>query len=175
MSTAEKGYIVSGTDPNVRTYAPNAIVIQEDTPDDGCIYILNKGTLGVFKGGEEISEITDPGVFGEMATVLHTTRTATIKAMTECKITVYTGGLQRILEQLPSIALKIMVSLAKRLERQNLIHTDDLVRLENIEKMNQQLRKQVVDSNKQVEELKTAAAAQATESRKPGSLFGRRR
>src|SRR5688572_26024151 len=106
MNTSTPGYIVSEKDPNVRTYAPGAIIIQEDTPDDGCIYILTSGTLGVFREGQQIREMNGGGLmFGEMATILGSRRTATIMAMNECRITVYTGGMKRIVEQFPSITM----------------------------------------------------------------------
>ena len=169
-----EGYTISPNDPNMRYYEPNAVIIQENAPYDGSIYILHTGTLGVFTEGEQISEISEPGIFGEMATILNTDRTAMIKAMDECKVTVYTGGLQRIIEQVPSVAMKMMVSLAQRLQRQTALYRDELVRLENIEKMNQQLRTQVNELNEQIQELKAAQAELEAESKKSG-LFGRRK
>ena len=174
MSIDGQGYTVAPNDPNMRYYDPNVVILQENAPYDGSIYILHSGTLGVFTEGEQISEISEPGIFGEMATILNTDRTAMIKAMTECKVSVYTGGLQRIIEQVPSVAMKMMVSLAQRLQRQTALYRDELIRLENIEKMNQQLRTQVTESNKQIEELKAAQAAMEAEAKKAG-LFGRRK
>lgn len=48
-----KGDAVSAENPHLRSYPPNEVMIQEDTPNDSTISILKKGTLGVFKGAEE--------------------------------------------------------------------------------------------------------------------------
>ena len=115
-------------------------------------------------------------MFGEMAQILSIARTATIKAITECKITVYTGDLQqRVVDQLPPVARKIMVALTKRLHHQTTFHAHDLVRTENLEKMVQQLRKQVVDLTNQLEEFKTAQTTQADANHKSGGRLRRHR
>jgi CRP-like cAMP-binding protein len=147
MRMTEKEHIVSDKNTNLRHYAANAIVIQEDTPDDGSIYILEKGRLGVFKGGEMVSEISELGmVVGEMAPILHTTRTATIRTITECEITVYTGDLrERLIERLPPITQKIVMALTKRLLYQTASHAKELERIRDLEEINQQLKKQVSD------------------------------
>ena len=40
------GYTVSSSDPNLRIYEPDQVLIQEDTDGDGSIFILHEGTLG---------------------------------------------------------------------------------------------------------------------------------
>ena len=170
MNRASNAYTVSTSDPNVRHYPPNAVVIQQDTPDDGCIYIFEKGTLGVFKNGEMVSEIHEMGtVVGEMAPILSTTRTATIKTITECRVMVCQVDLRKsTVEPLSPVAQKIIMAITGRLQYQTTLHAEDLIRIENLQQMNQQLRKQVIQLNKQLEEL-----SPATTPKKRGSLFGR--
>ena len=158
MSLAGTGYTPSNTATNVRDYPPDAIVIHEEEPNDGSIYILEAGHLGVFKGGYKVSEIREPGaMFGEMAPILGTPRTATIKTITACKIAVYTGDLQQqIIEQLPSVARKLVVAMTRRLQRQTAFNANDLVRTENLEKMVKQMRRQIVDLTHQLQALSAA-------------------
>lgn len=152
----DKRYTVSGNNPHLRFYQANGVVIQEDTPNDGSIYILEEGRLGVFKNGIQVSEISESGIlFGEMAQVLQTPRTATIKTLTECRITVYPANLiQHLLDQLPAVARKILISMTVRLQHQTSLHAEDLLRTENLEKMNLQMRRRLVELTKQLEELK---------------------
>jgi CRP-like cAMP-binding protein len=117
METAHQAHRTSGSEQNVRIYPAGTIIIEEDTPDDGCIYILSSGTLGVYREGRQVREMSGSGLlFGEMATILNSKRTATIRALTECRIRVYTGGLARIISQFPTITMKIIVALAERVQ-----------------------------------------------------------
>jgi CRP-like cAMP-binding protein len=156
----EQGYIISNNNPNVRYYQPNITIIQENAPDDGCVYILESGTIGVFRDGNQIAEVNEPGsIFGEMASLLGTNRTATVKTMTECRVTVYKGDLRKsIIELLPPVAQKIVLAITQKLQRQTALHAEDLLRISHLQQMNQQLRRQVSDLTQQLEELKAAQA-----------------
>ena len=105
-----------------------------------------------------VSEISEPGtIVGEMAPILETPRTATIKAITECEITVYTGDLrERLIERLPPITQNLVIAITQRLQRQTAVHAEDRTRIRDLEKENQQLREQVVDLTRQLEDLKKA-------------------
>ena len=163
-----KEYTTSESTPNARYYPPDAIVIQEEDPDDGAVYILEKGKLGVFEGGEMVSEISETGtIISEMAPILNTTRTATIRTITECKLTVYSGNLRKhITEMLPSIAQNLVMAITRRVQDQTIRHADNLLRIENLEKLNQQLRKQV-------EELKKTQTNPTAGKKKSGGLLHR--
>lgn len=113
----QKGYIISPSKPNLRIYESDQIVIKEGEPDDGNIYILNSGKLAVILNNKKVAEITNPGVFvGEMSTILQSPRSTTIKTLEESQFTVYTGELEKVVEELPSVAIKIMIQLATRLK-----------------------------------------------------------
>ena len=50
-----------------------------------------------------------------MSEILGGTRTAALKALTDCVVTVYTGGIDRIIRDFPSITKKLIQTLAERL------------------------------------------------------------
>lgn len=151
----EKGYRISPSNPNLRVYEPGQVIIREGEPDDGNIYILNSGRLSVILNNEKVAEIDDSGVFvGEMSTILKSPRTATIKTLEESEITVYTGGLERVVQELPSVAVKIMVQIASRLKDTTALHAEAETRAKNLEKMSDKLRSQYVELKKQFDELK---------------------
>ncbi|MCD6506586.1 SUMF1/EgtB/PvdO family nonheme iron enzyme [Candidatus Poribacteria bacterium] len=65
---------------------------------------------------EMVATIKGSDVFsGELSAILGTPRTATVKALTRSKITFYSGGIQTIIENLPIVAEKLLITLAKRL------------------------------------------------------------
>ena len=103
-----------------RLYSAGSTIVEEGDCDLD-MFILNEGKLGVFKAGELIAEIEEGGVFfGEMSEILGEPRTATVKALDDCLVTVYDGGLDRIIRDFPSIAKKLIETLAERLK-----HTSD--------------------------------------------------
>jgi cell division protein FtsB len=65
------------------------------------------------------------------------------------------------------------MAITQRVQDQTIRHADDLLRIENLEKLNQQLRKQVVDLNKQVEKLKKTQANPTAGKKKSGGLLHR--
>jgi len=158
------GYTVSSSDPNLRIYEPDQVLIQEDTDGDGSIFILHEGTLGVFKGPEQVAEITAPpatgAILGEMSEILGVPRTASIKTMEdfdergdtiECKVYVYTGGLESIVQDTPEIAVRIMESLATRLQDTTNLHKSEADRAGKIEDRMGKFRKQAQSFKKESE------------------------
>lgn len=68
------------------SYAKDSIIIKEG--DVGSVvYVMEQGKVEVSKDGKLLSYIQKPGsVFGELAILYNCTRTATIRAITECKL-----------------------------------------------------------------------------------------
>jgi CRP-like cAMP-binding protein len=82
------------------------------------MYILNRGNLQVFIGGKKVFDIYDPGtVIGEMALLLGAKRTATIKTVTDCNITIVKReNLQDVAKSNKDFFMKMAVNLGQRLE-----------------------------------------------------------
>jgi len=82
------------------------------------MFILNRGNLVVYIGGKKVADINESGtVIGEMALLLGEKRTATIKTVTDCNITIVKPeNLVEVAKNNPDFLLNIAVNLGKRLE-----------------------------------------------------------
>jgi len=115
-------------------YNEGEVVVKEGH-GSSIIYILMRGTLGVYKGENKVNEIKGNGViFGEMSSILGKPRSVSIKAEEQCEIMVYRGGIHGIIRRFPSITQKILVILAERLEAQTTNYSGLQSKCEFIEK-----------------------------------------
>ncbi|MGD0819714.1 MAG: cyclic nucleotide-binding domain-containing protein [Desulfomonilia bacterium] len=111
---------------DLKEYDDGQIIIEEGTSGIE-IYKLfqTEGGLEVLKKGVRIGVITKPGeYFGEMSFILNEPRSATIRSMGKSIVEVLPvqeGGLERILNDNPEIANKIITTLAQRLKQANLL------------------------------------------------------
>lgn len=96
-------------------FADGAPVLVEGQ-SHGELLVLTSGTVRVTSNGAEISVIDEPGaVFGEMATLLDGTATATVTALGECTFLRAEDATTLLLEQ-PGFALEVARTLARRLD-----------------------------------------------------------
>ncbi|MGO9146052.1 MAG: cyclic nucleotide-binding domain-containing protein [Desulfomonilia bacterium] len=111
---------------DLKEYDDGQIIIEEGTSGIE-IYKLfqTEGGLEVLKKGVRIGVITKTGeYFGEMSFILNEPRSATIRSMGKSIVEVLPvqeGGLERILNDNPEIANKIITTLAQRLKQANLL------------------------------------------------------
>ncbi len=81
------------------------------------IYILKKGSLGIYKNDNLVSRYEIPGtILGEISIILGETRTATIKALTASTVSVIRLSLVDLVRNFPSFTVKILQTLAERLK-----------------------------------------------------------
>jgi CRP-like cAMP-binding protein len=82
-------------------------------------YVLEKGAVEVYKNDIMLNVLIYPGtIFGEIGDILSTPRTCTIKARTQTRVIKYDcPDLDTLVKQHPEVAVKIMQTLASRLER----------------------------------------------------------
>lgn len=111
---------------DIREYGDGEVILEEGTSGTE-IYKLYQtdGGLEVLKKDVRIGVITKAGeYFGEMSFILNEPRSATIrsigKSMVEV-IPVQEGGLDRIINENPEVANKIITTLAQRLKQANLL------------------------------------------------------
>jgi CRP-like cAMP-binding protein len=106
-------------------------ILCEEKDEGNEMFILNRGNLEVSIGGKKVADINASGtVIGEMALLLGERRTATIKTITDCNITIIKpDDLKGIAQNTPDFFLNIAVNLGKRLEHNcSLIReTEDLL------------------------------------------------
>ena len=104
--------------PDVEEYMDGDVIIQEGNRDRD-FFRLVRGKVAVLRSGKKIAEITEPGeYFGEMATILDVSRTATVVAMGRCSIKRFPGDkLWEIIEKYPDIAAPIFQTISDRLNK----------------------------------------------------------
>jgi CRP-like cAMP-binding protein len=106
-------------------------ILCEENDEGNEMFILNRGNLEVSIGGKKVADINESGtVIGEMALLLGERRTATIKTVTDCNITILKPeNLKEAAQNTPDFFLNIAVNLGKRLEHNcSLIReTEDLL------------------------------------------------
>jgi len=98
--------------------AAGAVLITEGRSAAG-LYFLESGEVEVLKGGELIAEVYEPGaVFGDMAYLLGSAPTATVRALTSCVFR-HVADPREYFRQNPDVALHMAVILARRLDSLN--------------------------------------------------------
>ena len=81
------------------------------------IYILKKGSLGIYKDENLVSQYRLPGtILGEISIILGETRTASIKALTASTVSVIRISLIDMVRNFPSFTVKMLKTLAERLK-----------------------------------------------------------
>ena len=87
--------------------------------ESGCgFYVLNSGSLEVYKDNVLLTVLNQPGtIFGEMGDILGKPRTCTVRAKSSSQvIQVVASDMKDLVEQNPAVAVKIIRTLASRLE-----------------------------------------------------------
>jgi CRP-like cAMP-binding protein len=80
-------------------------------------FILVEGTVAVRRAGRTLAELGAGDWFGEIAILTHKPRTATVTATAPVRLLVLSDrAFRRVVETTPRIALKVLGSVAERLE-----------------------------------------------------------
>ena len=105
-----------------REYPKNSVILFEDDPGDA-LYIVSSGQVKVVLIGEDgreviLSVLSDGDFFGEMSLIDDEPRSAHVIAMKDSHLLVLRrDDFQHQIQQLPSIALKVLKVLVGRLRR----------------------------------------------------------
>ncbi len=105
--------------PEFREYKKGEVIIEEDTEGDEVFTLLN-GTVKVTRQGEEIGEVKKDEIFGAIAALTHTRRTATITATSHCDTLVADSeNFRSILATRPDIVQKLIENMARTIVASN--------------------------------------------------------
>jgi len=74
-----------GVKPDIRRVRQNGTLVEQGSSSDELFLLLN-GVLMVEVDGERLAEVGPGAVLGERALLERGTRTATLRAVTECKV-----------------------------------------------------------------------------------------
>ena len=103
---------------DIRSFAAGQTIFAQGDAGD-CMYAVLEGEIAIQKNGTTLERVAAGGVFGEMALIDQSPRSASAVAMSECKVVAV--GQKRftyLVQQTPYFALEIMHVLAERLRRE---------------------------------------------------------
>jgi hypothetical protein len=82
--------LVIGSNPPFRRLRQNETLVEQGEPGDE-LFLLFDGVLGVEIDGESVTEVGPGAILGEMAVIEGGRRTATLRAVTPCRVAVVPG------------------------------------------------------------------------------------
>ncbi|MGR3779795.1 MAG: cyclic nucleotide-binding domain-containing protein [Albimonas sp.] len=104
-----------------RTFKDGEMVVRQgDSSDSAYLILSGKADVIVEFGGRAstVAQLGESEVFGEMAMLCETPRTATVQAKGELRTLLFEReGMLRLLREFPEMAIEMSRSLAQRLER----------------------------------------------------------
>jgi CRP-like cAMP-binding protein len=120
MSNAEVEFsILSGSGAPVRVFKQGEVIFREGDPATE-LYVIKSGRVDVTTGNRLLATLDDNGIFGEMALIDKTPRSATVTAATDVELVpVNEKQFLFLVSQTPFFALKVMRVLAGRLRVAN--------------------------------------------------------
>ena len=120
MSSADPEFsILAGAGAPVRAFKQGEIVFREGDPATE-LYIVKSGRVVIASGNRLLATIEDNGIFGEMALIDNSPRSATVTAATDVELVpVDESQFFFLVSQTPFFALKVMRVLAGRLRISN--------------------------------------------------------
>jgi len=105
--------------PETRKYKKGDIIIQEDTEGTE-VFTLLRGTAKVFSSNEEVGEIKKNEIFGAIAALTNTTRSASIIATSDCDTLVAeSDNFRSILDTRPDIVQRLIQDMARTIVSSN--------------------------------------------------------
>ncbi len=103
----------------LRRYPKDAVIIREGSSPEGEIYFLSKGTAVVEVKGSVVGRVEVGEWFGELAAILGSLRTATVRGVTPCEVLVFKGvedrNLYDAIAKDPAMLRKLIEQLCMRL------------------------------------------------------------
>ena len=105
--------------PEFREYKKDDIIIEEGTEGNE-VFTLLSGKVKVTSNGEEVGEIQKDEIFGAIAALTNTERTATVTAATDCDTLVATSeNFHSILDTRPDVIQKLIEDMARTIVTSN--------------------------------------------------------
>lgn len=114
----------------VRQVPRDKVLIVEGSPSTNEIFYLHRGTCVAEIGGKVVGKIESGEFFGEVAPMLQSHRTATVRALSDCQIFVFRGlddqNLYEVISRDPKMLRKFTEQMALRLMETSRRHAGDM-------------------------------------------------
>ena len=104
-------------EPDIRAFSEGETIFKSGDTGD-CMYAIVEGTVNIKINGAVVERLTAGGVFGEMALIDSSPRSATAVAASDCTLAaVDENRFLRLVELTPHFALQMMRVITHRLRR----------------------------------------------------------
>ncbi len=118
---------------SARRYEPDREILVQGQPSNHEILFMTKGTAVVEVGGSVVGRIGTGEWFGELAAILNSPRTATVRAVTPCDVLVFTGvedaALFDSMARDPKMLRKLIEQLCQRVVETSKRHAAEMEQL----------------------------------------------
>jgi CRP/FNR family transcriptional regulator, cyclic AMP receptor protein len=102
-----------------RNFATGDTIFREGEPGDE-FFVVVRGKVEIRSGDRRLETLGPKGIFGEMALIDDSPRSATVVALSDVTVApIKEKQFLFLVKHMPTFALKVMRVLAKRLRRQN--------------------------------------------------------
>lgn len=99
------------------SYSAGEVIFRQGDTADG-MFVVKSGSVSIDLNGEIIEVITEGGIFGEMALVDNSSRSATATATTDCELLfVDENGFKKHVNSTPHFGLQVLRVTVKRLRK----------------------------------------------------------
>jgi CRP/FNR family transcriptional regulator, cyclic AMP receptor protein len=110
------GFRIFNNEPDVRSYTPGQMILNEGQPSDSMMYAVLEGEAEIVRAGRILATNLPGGVFGETGLLYHEPRSATATARIDCRVAAITvQRFIKLVSQHPLFALDIMHLLSERI------------------------------------------------------------
>src|SRR5438876_3001224 len=118
-----------GLQKSARRYDKDATIIVQGQPADNEIFFMTKGMAVVEVQGNVVGSLNTGDWFGELAAILGTPRTATVRAVAECDVLIFKGiddaNLYESMSKDPKMLRKLIEQLCKRVVETSKHHASE--------------------------------------------------
>ncbi len=105
---------------NVDYYAAGELIFEAGDPGR-VMYVVQEGEVDVLANGRVIDTVTAGGIFGEMALIDRSPRSASVMARTDCRVVpLDEARFMQHVHRTPFFALQVMRIMTERLRRRTL-------------------------------------------------------
>ena len=114
---------------SARRYEKDSTIIVQGQPADNEIFFMTKGMAVVEVQGNVVGSLNTGDWFGELAAILGTPRTATVRAVAECDVLIFKGiddaNLYESMSKDPKMLRKLIEQLCKRVVETSKRHASE--------------------------------------------------